>query len=679
MYRVRVCVAAFLAACLAATFSAPAFAQVSVSPTLELPAITVVTPQTNPKPNLIKPKSSNATSQGSGTMPTKPKVAVSPTSVPTPTDQVASSVSVITAHDIEVMQRRTGPDALRDVPGINVVQTGGPGGLTSVFMRGTNANHTKVLIDGIDVSDPSNANRSYDLGQLLTNDIAQMEVLRGPQSGLYGADALGGVIVITTQEGSGPPKITGTIEGGSFGTFNQYASANGSEDHFRYAINAGHFRSTDTPVTPLDLLATGEARLNDSYDNQTYTTKFGVDITPFLTVNTVARYTDATLKFMGDNFANFPAVFPDDTHSIQMVHQFYTRGETVLSLLGGAFKNYFAVGYTNDWNSNFSPDVLPNVSINQGQRIKYDWRGVATLAPGQILVVGLEDQTERLEAPDTTAEESNRAAYAEFQSKVAKTFFLAANIRVDDNEDFGSHTTWRVAPGAVLPWTDTEIKGSAGTAFKAPSLSQRFIDLPAFLFFANRNLLPEQSFGYDYGFEQPVFDNRFRFGATYFHNNITNLIEFTPFDPVTFISSNANIGRATTRGVESFASLAITRQFGVRADYTRTIAIDDDTGLELLRRPKNKASLTATYAPADPWTLSATLLRVGDWLDFDRFGTRTLTAPGYTVVNLAGSYKVTDNASLFGRIDNAFDRHYEDPTGFLRPGIGFFAGVKLNN
>jgi vitamin B12 transporter len=676
MYRVCVRVAAVLAANLA-IFASPAFAQVSVSPRLELPAITVVAPQENPKPNLIKPKSSNVTSQGSGTTPTKPKVAVSPTSVPTPTDQVASSVSVITAHDMEVMQRRTGPDALQDVPGINVIQTGGPGGLTSIFMRGTNSNHTKVLIDGIDVSDPSNANRNYDIGQLLTNDIAQMEVLRGPQSGLYGADALGGVIVITTQEGNGPPKVSGTIEAGSFGTFNQYVSASGSEDHFRYAINAGHFRSTDTPVTPLDLLAPGETRLNDSYDNQTYTTKFGLDVTPYLTFNTVARYTDATLKFTGDNFNNFPLVFPDDTHSIQTVHQLYTRGETVVSLFNGAFKNYFAVGYTDDRNSNFSPDVLPNISINQGQRIKYDWRGVATLAPGQILILGLEDQTERLEVPTTTAQESNRAAYAEFQSRIAKWFFLAANIRIDDNEDFGSHTTWRVAPGVVVPWTETEIKGSAGTAFKAPSLTQRFVDFPFFV--ANRDLLPEQSFGYDYGFEQPLLNNQVRFGATYYHNDITNLIEGTPFIPAIMAFSNANIGSATTRGVESFVSLAITREFGIRGDYTRTIAIDDDTGLELLRRPKNKASLTATYAPADPWTLSATLLRVGDWVDFDRFGSTTLTAPGYTVVNLAGSYKVTDNASLFGRIDNAFDRHYEDPTGFLRPGIGFFAGVKLNN
>ena len=675
MYRVYV--AAIAAALFAAKLSSPAFAQVSVSPALELPPITVVSPTTNPPPNLIKPKSANASQQEGGTPPQAPKIAVSPTSVPTPTNEVASSVTVITAKQIETEQRRTGPDALQDVPGINIVQTGGPGGQTSIFMRGTNSNHTKVLIDGIDVSDPSNINRSFDISQLLTNDLAQIEVLRGPQSGLYGADALGGVIVITTKEGEGPLKITGMVEGGSFGTFNQTTSASGSEDHFRYAVNIGHFRSTDTPVTPLDLLAPGEARLNDSYDNLTYSTKFGVDVTPYLTFNTVARYTDATLKFTGDNFAPFPPV-PDNEHSIQTVHQLYTRGEGVLSLLGGAFKNYFAVGYTNDWNSNFSPDLLPAITINQGDRIKYDWRGVATLAPGQILILGLEDQIELLEVPGTNAQEANRAGYVEFQSTIAKSFFLAANIREDDNEDFGAHTTWRVAPGVILPWTDTELKGSAGTAFKAPSLSQRFVSFPELGFFANPGILPEQSFGYDVGFEQPLFTNRLRLGTTYYHNDITNLIQTVVTAP--FTSTLGNIGRATTHGVESFASVAVTEWFRLRANYTRTIAIDEDTGLELLRRPKNKTSLTATLNPMDPWLLSATVLNESSWIDNDRFFlTPGLTAPGYTIVNLATSYKVTDNATVFGRIDNVFNLHYEDPTGFDRPGIGLYAGVKLTN
>src|ERR1700754_1137777 len=129
--------------------------------------------------------------QGTQVLPT---IVVSPTTIPTPQSEIASSVTVITAADIERQQYRTLPDALSAVPGLNVVQSGGPGGLTSVFIRGTNANHAKVLIDGIDASDPSNPARVFDLGQLLTADIQQIEVLRGPQSGLYGADALGGVI-----------------------------------------------------------------------------------------------------------------------------------------------------------------------------------------------------------------------------------------------------------------------------------------------------------------------------------------------------------------------------------------------------------------------------------------------------------------------------------------------------
>ena len=638
-------------------------AQISVSPPIELPAVTVSAP---PAPSPAQAAAGSAARVG-------PSLVVSPTSVVTPGEQVASSVTVVTAQDIEIEQRRTLPDVLNTVPGINVVQTGGPGGLTSVFMRGTNSNHVKVLIDGIDVSDPSNPNRSFDFGQLLTADIAQVEVLRGPQSGLYGADALGGVIVVTTKKGDGPPKITGTMEGGSFGTFNQTASASGSEGAFNYSLNFGHFRSTDTPVTPLELLPPGRPRNNDSYDNMTYATKLGWDASRYLAFNVVTRYTDATLKFTGDDFSTFPPT-PDAKQSIQTVHQFYTRGESVLTLLDGGFKNYFSVGYTNDWNWNLIPSS-PLATINQGDRIRYDWRGVATLAPGVTLIMGLEQQTERMEVPSTTAEESNRAGYLQLQTEIAKRFFLAANVRLDDNENFGEHTTWRVAPSLILPGTETKVKASIGTAFKAPSLSQRFVDFPAFGFFANRNLQPEESVGYDVGFEQPLFNNRFRFGTTYFHNDITNLITFND----TF-TTNINIGRAETHGTESFASLTLTQWFRLRADYTHTIAIDADTGLELLRRPKDKTSLTSVWNPIDPWTLSATILHVSSWIDTDRFGlTPRLTAPGYTVVNVATDYKVDQHVTVFGRIDNLFDAHYQDPTGFLRPGIGAFVGLRLTN
>ncbi len=184
-------------------------------------------------------------------------VVVTATRLPTPESEVVSSITVITAEEIEQKQERTLPDALADVPGLNVVQTGGPGATTSVYMRGTDANQVKVLIDGIDVGDPSSPDGSLNLANILTSNIARIEVLRGPQSGLYGADAIGGVINIITKAGSGPAALTGTLEGGSFGTFNQYANASGSTGPFHYEFNAAHFSADDTPVRPPGLVLTG--------------------------------------------------------------------------------------------------------------------------------------------------------------------------------------------------------------------------------------------------------------------------------------------------------------------------------------------------------------------------------------------------------------------------------------
>src|SRR5471032_2251567 len=156
-------------------------------------------------------------------------VVVSATRIPTPVAEVASSVTVITAADIEARQERSLPDVLRSVPGLFITQTGGAGGQTSLFMRGTNANHTKVLLDGIDIADPSTPGGAADISKLLAGDIAKVEVLRGPQGGLYGSDAIGGVVNIITKAGEGPLKLSGSAEGGSFDTFNQRASASGSE------------------------------------------------------------------------------------------------------------------------------------------------------------------------------------------------------------------------------------------------------------------------------------------------------------------------------------------------------------------------------------------------------------------------------------------------------------------
>jgi vitamin B12 transporter len=669
-----------------------AHAQQSASPNL-LPPVEVAAPPDSDKPRSkpapAKPAASRravpaaqqapAETPKAGTANKDQTVVVSPTGIVTPVEQIASSVTVITAKDIERDQRRTLPDALSTVPGLNVVQSGGPGGQTSIFMRGTNSNHTKVLIDGIDASDPSNPNRTFDIGQMLTSDIQQIEVLRGPQSGLYGADALGGVISIITKKGEGPPRATGSIEGGSFGTFNQTAALSGAQDRINYSFNVAHFRATDVPVTPLELLPPGQKAIGNNYDNMTYSTKLGADVSENLTLNAVARYTDATLRFTGDTFDPVTfASFPSAAQSTQIVHQLNTRGEAVWSVFDGRIKNYFGVNYTNNWNYNISPGDAA-AAITTGDRVQYDWHTVAQLAPYHTVVIGAEHQTETLQTSTVSAQNVNKAGYVELQSQFANRLFLVENIRQDDNDRFGEHPTYRLAPALIVPFTETKLKASYGTGFKAPTLNQLFVNFPAFFFFANPNLKPEESTGYDAGFEQPVFNDRVRFGSTYFHNNIQNLIQSVS-DPVTFSSTLANIGHATTEGTESFVSARITDRVRVRADYTFTRAVDTDAGLELLRRPKEKWSTNVIWNPIDPLTLSATLLHTGSFVDASRdFSIPRLLAPGYTVLNLAAEYVVTDQLKVFGRVDNATNVHYQNPTGFLQPSLGVFGGIRVAN
>jgi vitamin B12 transporter len=600
-------------------------------------------------------------------------IVVSATRIETPIDEIGSSVTLISAEEIERKQERTLPDVLRTVPGLNIVQTGGPGGKTSLFTRGTNSNHTKVLIDGIDANDPSQ-DGVFDFGQVLTSDIAQVEILRGPQSSLYGSDALGGVVNIVTKRGEGPPQFRGTLEGGSFETFNQSASLSGSVSRFHYTFNVAHFLADDTPVTPLDLLPPGRKRINDSYENTTLSTKVGIDATDTLSFSVVGRYTDSTLFFTGDDFFVFPSV-PAADQSEQNAHQLFTRGEAQLTLFDGAFKNRFGVGYTNYRTTIQAPDTgfgLPPLNVNDGDHLKFDWQGNIELAKGQVLVLGAEDYKDRLIDSPISAENSNAAGFAELQSEVLPRLFTAASVRYDNNERFGDKTTWRVAPAYIVPQTNTKLKASYGTGFKAPSLTQLFVSFPAFNFFANPNLQPEESEGYDIGFEQPLFEDRFRFGATYFHNDITNLI-----GPNATFTSLINVGRATAEGVETFASAAITDRVDLRVDYTYTDARDDTTGLELLRRPRNKASLSVNWRPIDRLSLSATLLYVGSQVDGNRsFSIQRLNTPDYYLVNLAGEYDLGRGVTVFARIDNLLDHRYENPTGFQRPGFGAYAGLR---
>ncbi len=598
-----------------------------------------------------------------------PAIVVSPTTVPTPLGQIASSVTVITAEEIARRQVRTLPDLLQTVPGLNVVQNGTAGAQTSIFMRGTNSNHVKVLVDGIDISDPSTPTGAVDLAHLLTDDIEQVEVLRGPQSGLYGANAIGGVIAITTKKGSGPPKASATIEGGSFGTFNQSGRLSGGDDRFDYAFNVAHFRAGDMPVTPPYMVPPGGKPIGNAYDNRTVSTRLGAKANDMLRFNLYGRYTDAKLLYSDDNPFTFPTVtFPE--RSTYKNRDFYGRAESVVTLFDGRFVNTFGANLTDYDRSNKDPDPNPLTTF-KSRRDKYDWRGDLKVAPGQMLVAGLERENDRAESDNLSAKTGNQAGFLEWQADFAERVFVVANVRHDDHDAFGGHNTWRVAPAVILPVTETKLKGSYGTGFKAPDLYQLYGNGP-YGFVGNPKLRPETSMGYDYGFEQPLFNDRVRFGVTYFHNDIENLIEAV-FAPFTYV----NVGKAVTYGWEGFLAVTVNDRLRARLDYTRTTAKDLIAGTDLLRRPFRKYALTAEWQPVDKLTIAPTVLYIGRWVDIDRSTFIRRDGGSVWLVNLAANYKVNDQLTVFAHADNIFDKRWENPLGWLQPGFAIYGGVKL--
>jgi vitamin B12 transporter len=600
-----------------------------------------------------------------------PEIIVGATRVPTPQSELGTSVTVITREEINAKQERTLPAALLDVPGLNVVQSGGPGGISSVFIRGTNANQTKVFLDGIDVSDPSSPNGAFDYAHVLAFDLDRVEVLRGPQSGLYGSDAIGGVINILTEAGEGPARVTASLEGGSFGTLNETAKVGGSTENLSYFFGFGHFHVGATPVTPLELIPPGRAFNPDSYDNRTFSLRLGAALGEEFDIGLASRAIETTLYSTSDDFLG-----PQSLRSRNTTRQLFTRGFVHARLLDGRLDQTLGLAYTNSDRGFLDPNFLPiTPSLFEGQRIKLDYLGKLNVIDGQILTFGAEREEDRVDTSSRfSARNGYTAGFATLQSDIAGRLFNALSLRYDANDQFGGQATYRIAPALVIPETGTTLRASLGTGFKAPSLSQLYEDFPAFNFFGNPTLRPETSIGGDAGIEQVLASGAIALGATAFANRIENLIDFNDT-----ITSYVNVGMARTYGLESFMRLVPFEGLSLRADYTYTVAKNEITEQDLLRRPRDKVSLSAIFQATPALLLSATLVYIGPWRDVNRDGTRSgLLANGYTIVNLAGTYDFGQGFSAFARIDNLLDRRFQNPVGFQRPGLGVFGGVKIS-
>jgi vitamin B12 transporter len=492
-----------------------------------------------------------------------------------------------------------------------------------------------------------------------------VEVLRGPQSGLYGSDAIGGVVSITTRDGEGPLVLTGMAEGGSFDTANQSVRASGSEGAFHYSASLQHDHTGAVAVTPRALLLPGEKRNDDFYDNITASTKLGYDVTEDFSLGFAGHYNDSLGKITNDGFnlSTFTS-FPSPDRSRIDTLQYDARGTAHLSLWEGRFDQTLGLAYNSSAISSADPDN--GYSLAAGSRTKLDWQGDVKLTDGETIVLGAESGRDAIHSPLSAGFTTN-AGYGELQSVIGD-FASSLSIRYDDNSRFGGKVTWHAAPTYTIAATGTRLKASFGTGFKAPSLQDLFGP-----FGHNPNLKPETSSGYDLGFEQSLGDS-LSAGVTWYHNDIRNLIQSGP--PPSF--TPGNIGKARTQGVESFIAWQAMPGLSLRADYTYTEAEDTAAHSALLRRPHHKASLNARWQASDDLSLDATLLYVGPRADIGRESFLTLKDADYTTVKLAANYRLTDRFGLFGRLENALGQRYEDPNGFQRPGFGAFAGIKAS-
>lgn len=595
------------------------------------------------------------------------EIVVTATRIETPARRVGSSVTVITAEDLEKTGKPLLHDALRAVPGTDVVRSGGTGQQTSIFLRGTNSNHTLVLIDGVEANDPISIGRAFDFANLTVDNIERVEVLRGSQSTLYGSDAIGGVINIITKKGRGKPSAVASAEYGSFQTRRGSARVGGEAEALHYSLSLSKLK-TDGISAASESAGNGE---RDGYDNLTVSGRVGAAPGDSLEVELVGRYMEAEAEI--DDFAT------DDPNSRQDTEELFIRGQASFSLFDERVKNVVGLSLSDIERTN--EDLLDpgqfflNTGSFKGETAKGDLQSSISLVDGNTLTAGVEAQEERGKSRSSFGSFPEQVArtegyYLQDQARLLKGLFATVGGRVDHHSAFGSELTYRVALSYALEGTGTRLKGSFGTGFKAPSLFQLFD--PAF---GNPDLAPERSRSWDGGVEQPLFGGSGRLEVTYFRIEFKNLIDS---DPATF--RFVNLRRSTSEGVEVVSTLGLFRPFTLSGQYTYTDARDTDSNEVLLRRPRNRYHLSLDCSILDRGSLNLALSHTGKRYDISvdpvTFSSRRILLGGYTLVHLAASYELSRGITIFSRVDNLFDRDYEEIQGFGTEGISGYLGVK---
>jgi vitamin B12 transporter len=617
------------------------------------------------------------------TPPPRHDVVVTANRVETPEREVGSSITVITAEDLARTRKSFVLEALQEVLGLSAVQNGGPGAAAAVLIRGANSEHTLVLLDGVELNDPINPSRSFDLAHMPLSQVERIEILRGPQSPLYGSDAMGGVINIITKTGRGKPRLAFMAGGGSLPSFTGDLGISGSGDRADYSVALSHNRTAG--VSAASAAYPGNAE-KDGYRNLSLSTRFGLAVGPKARLSLTARATRARTEI--DNFGGPGG---DDPNSVQDYASSLVRLQFRGLSANNLWEKTLVVSWVQAQRDYFNPpdELHPDESEEGAYRsslLKLDWQNDFYLHPSHTLTAGLEIEQEQGRS-DYTAETAWGPVESRFPStragsaglfvldhwKFRDRLFISAGLRADRHARAGSAVTFRLAPAYLVPSTGTKLRAALGTGFKSPSLYQLFAPGTSWGPIGNAALRPERTTGWEAGFEQALAGRRFVLGATYFRNSFRDLIDFD------FSLGYVNIGRALTSGIELSLEARPVEPMTFRAAYTGLRARDATTGAGLLRRPRDKFSAELAARLFGRFDLAASLLYTGRRTDrdFSAYPYPEVTLPGYALLGLALSTPVGRNFDVFVRFDNILDVRYEPVWGYGAPGFSLSAGIRL--
>lgn len=590
------------------------------------------------------------------------EVVVTATRNPVSESLTGSAVTVISREEIEQQQAVRVPELLRSVSGVSVDREGSLGGKTSVRMRGLDSKYTQVLVNGVRVNDPTSPDGAYDFSTITTDHVQRIEVVRGNQSVLHGSDAIGGVINIITNQGEGDPEVQARVENGSFGTRRVSAQYGGAWEEYQFSTSLSRYETDGISAADEDAGNTEK----DGYENRTFSTRLSFPVASFLRFESSLRLTEALTET--DGLMISPPFAPTDADNSQEINENvgHVRLETTDS------ENPLQQHLQYSW---FDNERLETSNDYAGDRSRAQYGLAYDLNSDGTFSLDAEYQDEHAQISsglDTGFWTSSVAG--EYQWTPGENWSHTVGVRHLDHEEFGRETTYRVTSAYftdlladVLGGDRTKLRGNYGTGFNAPTSYQLYNNQSFAL--GNPNLDPETSEGWELGLEHYVTDSN-SLSLAYFRNEIEDQFGFRNMNPPGEPDYFNREGTTETDGIESALHVEPSERITVDLTYTYQQS-EDPSGNDIDLIPENKASATVNWRYNDSLRFNVN----GEYNDERPDGTVTLD--DYRLLNAGARYSVSEDATAYARLENAFDEDYQEVDGYGTAGRALYGGMKM--